>query len=200
MMYLRHPALCALCLALLLPACSSDDEAKKDTPLIVKPPPITETRDESGRLIRRYDHNGDGKADIIKYLEDRPDPDDASKTVQRLSRMELDLNSDGKLNVVREYDVAGRLLSETSDTDLDGRMDVIGRYDKGELVAKEILDPANQQVVAWRFYASGNLLRVERDTDADGKIDYWEYYENGLLDRIGRDFNKNGRADSWQRR
>lgn len=182
-------------------ACSSDKAATKPTKAAPQPQ-TTEERNAEGQIVRRYDHNGDKRADVTKYLEEYTDPDDPSVTLTRMRKMELDVNSDGKINVVRYYNTAGKVETEQDDLNLDGNIDVVSYYEKGRLVKKDILDGKTGEIVETRYYSNNQLLRVERDTNKDPKkqIDYWEYYEAGVLERIGRDFNDDGRADSWQKR
>ena len=194
--------LCLIIATSLISGCSSDDAAKKKTTTAKKiaKPKSTEERNEKGQIVRFYDHNGDGKPDVIKTLEEYPDPEDPATTLIRTREMKIDVNSDGQINIIRVYNDAGKLLHETSDINLDGKFDLKAYYEKGILTKKETLDPQSGAVLDHRYYASGNLLRIEKDTSNDNKIDYWEYYEGGTLDRIGRDFNGDGRADSWQKR
>lgn len=185
------------------PACKGDEEAKKkDEPTAAKAsvPVAKERRDEDGLIVRTYDEDNDGVPESTRYYEEIADPDDPADSIRRLRKMEIDVNSDGQLNVVRHYNSNGKLDAEHLDHDLDGVIDVISYYDDGELARKEILEPESQEVEYTRYYSDGSILRIERDTNDDGKIDYWEYYEEGILSRIGRDFNADGRADSWQKR
>lgn len=181
-------------------ACSGDQK-KDDKEMMPEIRQVTtETRNEQGQIVRGYDANGDGKPNVIRYLEEVADPDDPTQTIRKLRKMEIDVNFDGRINIVRNYDDAGRLRTEESDLNLDGTLDIISHYDRGSLAKKEILEPGTKRVVATRYYAGGNVLRVEKDTTGDNLIDYWEYYEQGVLDRIGRDFNADERADTWQKR
>lgn len=182
-------------------ACKKDEASEKDTATILKAVPVAkEVRTEDGLIMATFDDNNDGLSEITKYFEEVPDPDDPADTIRRIKRMEFDVNSDGKINVVRYYDSLGALQSEHIDQNLDGKIDVISYYAKGDLTRKELLKKDSDAVELTRYYANEKLLRVEKDTTGDGKIDYWEYYEQGVLDRIGRDFNADGRADSWQAR
>lgn len=186
---------------LLMGAACSGAEEKKDVEQMPEVQQNTkEYRNELNQIVRAYDGNLDDKPDVIRYLDEVADPEDPSKTIRKLRKMELDVNYDGRIDVIRAYDEAGKLKSEESDVNLDGSPDIISYYDRGALAKKEILEPGTRRVLATRYYAGGNVLRVEKDTNADTKIDYWEYYEQGVLDRIGRDFNGDERADSWQKR
>lgn len=157
-------------------------------------------RDADGNLVRKFDIDGDDKPDVTKTFKEVADPDDPSVTKSRLIKKEVDVNSDGKINMRRTYNELGALMLEEVDTDLDGRMDVINHIDNGNLVRKDLLDQGSGVVLTSRYYFEGNIQRVEQDTNHDSKVDYWEFYEQGVLDRIGRDLNGDGRADTWQRR
>jgi hypothetical protein len=189
-----------MCVSATLVGCSGADEKKDETEMPEVRQNTKETRNELGQIVRSYDGNGDDKPDVIRYLDEVPDPEDPSLTIRKLRKMELDVNFDGRIDVIRVYDEAGKLRSEESDIDLDGTADIVSYYDRGALAKKEILEAGSRRILATRFYTGGNVLRVEKDTNGDGRIDYWEYYEQGVLDRIGRDFNGDERADSWQKR
>lgn len=180
--------------------CGGKDKKDDANPAEAQIPREQEERMADGQIILKFDNDGDGKADVIKTLEEYPDPDDPAVTLRRTRKMEMDVNSDGKINIIRDYDDAGTLRQESSDTNLDGSIELVAYYEKGKLVKKEHLDPKTGRITDHRYYANGNLLRLERDTNNDDKIDYWEYYTDGTLERIGRDFNGDGRADSWQKR
>ena len=189
-----------LLLALGCAACGGKDTKDDPTAADAPRPKEQEERTADGKIILRFDNNGDGVADVIKTIEEYPDPDDPAVTLRRTRKMEMDVNSDGKINVIRDYDDAGTLKQEASDTNLDGFTELVAYYETGKLVKKEHLDPKTNAILDHRYYANDQLLRLERDTNNDGKIDYWEYYTEGRLERIGRDFNGDGRADSWQKR
>ena len=196
---LRSTLIASLCFGAL--ACSSGPDEVED-PTLSTPIPraLKESRTEDGLLMRPFDTNGDGNSDVVKYFTEKPDPDDPSDLVRTLTRLEMDLNYDGLINVRREYDQLGKLDSEYNDSDLDGRFDSISRFEGKELISKSILEPGSGKTRETRYYAANELIRVERDTTGDSRVDYWEYYERGILERIGRDFNADGRADSWQKR
>lgn len=160
----------------------------------------TYTRDEEGNIVRQFDIDGDNNTDVTKYFKEYPDPEDPSIIRQRIYRKEVDVNSDGKINIRRTYNERGELMLEEVDDDLDGVMDVVNHIDSGKLVQKDLIDGETGQVLAVRYYWDGQIQRVERDTNSDAKTDYWEFYEQGVLDRIGRDLDGDGRADTWQRR
>src|SRR5512133_3959638 len=70
-------------------------------------------------------------------------PPQAGRTV------ELDVNGDGKPDLLRRYDGSGALVEERRDLDFDGRFDEA------------------------TFFAGGQRIRAERDRDGNGRIDTW---------------------------
>lgn len=190
----------ALALCMALGACKSTSKKTEIKPAMRAIPVSGESRLEDGTIQRTYDDNNDGLSEVTKFFVEEADPDDPTELTRRLVRMQLDVNSDGKINVLRYYNKRRKLEREELDQDLDGRIDIISFYDNGELAKKQTLQKDSDKIESTRFYAGGTLLRLERDMSGDGLVDYWEYYEQGVLDRIGRDFNADGRADSWQKR
>ncbi len=193
--------MCLLILSCIPFTACKKEQKKEDNALVLNASPMTrEERTEDGLIVRTYDHNDDGLAEVTRYFEEIPDPDAPEDIIRRMKKMDIDVNSDGKLNVIRYYGLTGKLEKEHLDQDLDGVIDIISYYDEGALTKKEILKPNSDKVDYVRYYANNQLLRVEKDTTGDGKIDYWEFYEQGALTRIGYDYNADGRADSWQAR
>ncbi|MGM0555049.1 MAG: hypothetical protein ACQEVA_01600 [Myxococcota bacterium] len=202
---LRNPfhILVVLALGFLVCAtgCKSDDAAQKDQRRTgsINGPNYT-TSEEDGFIVERYTLDDDDEPDVIKYFETYPDPDDKDVTRRRLRRKKIDVNSDGQIDIVREYDKEGTPKKEEVDVNLDGVYDARNFFDNGELVRKELLGDDGETIVETRYYSDGTIMRVEKDRNTDGKVDYWEYYEQGTLDRIGRDLNGDGSADKWTRR
>lgn len=199
--YFALVGLTALLLAVTA-GCGSDEAAKNkgDDGLAEATGPRFTTTQEDGLIVERYTLDDDDKPDVVKYFEEYPDPDDESVTKRRLRKKEVDVNSDGTIDIVRLYNKAGTPIKEKIDVDLDGNADTVNYFDNGELVKKEVLSKDASEVVETRFYTQGTIIRVEKDLNNDDKVDYWEYYEQGSLDRIGRDIDADGRADSWTRR
>ena len=169
---------------------------KKDEFNIAGP---TFARDEDGNLVRMFDIDGDDQPDVTKTFKEVEDPEDPTTTRSRIIKKEVDVNSDGKINMRRTYNEFGQLMLEEVDTDLDGDIDVVNHIDNGNLIQKDLVE-ADGKISTRRYYYDGALQRVETDTNGDEKVDYWEFYEGGVLDRIGRDLNGDQRADTWQRR
>ncbi len=156
-------------------------------------------RQADGTWTQEFDVDGDGKLDVTKVLVEYPDADDPTVVKTRLLKKMVDVNFDGKIDFVRNYNEFGAVISEDVDLDLDGNFDVTNHIDNKVVVQKDMLGEGGK-VIETRYYANSEIQRVEKDTTGDGKIDYWEFYEQGILDRIGRDANADGRADSWTTR
>lgn len=181
--------------------CGSDEAVKKGrADGLENLGPTFTTTEEDGLIVERYTLDKDDKPDVVKYFEEYPDPEDKSIIKRRLRKKEVDVNSDGKIDIVRLYNKSGTPIKEHLDVDLDGNADTVSYFDNGELVKKEILSEDASEVVETRFYTESKITRVEKDLNKDEKVDYWEFYEEGSLDRIGRDIDADGRADSWTRR
>jgi antitoxin component YwqK of YwqJK toxin-antitoxin module len=178
-----------------LAACSSSSSAEQSDEDIDRPSLSTERGD--GRLIQRLDLDGDGDPDVVKYIEEYQSEDNSGVTKRRIRRKKVDVNRDGKFDIVKKYDKEGVPTRETVDADLDGTDDFVRYFEEGSLARKELFGDDGKTVRARRFYANDELTRVEKDTNADGQFDHWEYYKDGKLQRIGRDSNGDSEIDKW---
>jgi hypothetical protein len=142
--------------------------------------------------VEGRDINGDGKPDIFKHY----------KTVagkQVIVKREADLNADGTIDTVRQYNVKGEPIEEEMDLDFDGKKDVKRFYEAGKLVREEFDLNYDGSADLSKFYEAGMLIRKEQDSKLTGKVDLWEYYdEKGKLERIGVDHDGDGEIDAWQ--
>ncbi|MBI5531641.1 MAG: hypothetical protein HY898_02925 [Deltaproteobacteria bacterium] len=79
------------------------------------------------------------------------EPAPSPAAVPLVDKRQVDVNGDGKPDIVRYYE-AGQLVREEMDLDFDGRPDVRS------------------------FYEGGRLVRKEYDLDGDGKADRVERF------------------------
>jgi hypothetical protein len=143
------------------------------------------------------DLNGDKKPDVWKFFKT---VDLGGQKTEVLSCKQVDLNMDGKIDMVTYYDDTGsQIVLEEIDGDLDGKFDLTVYYNQGKRVRDELDMNFDQRVDVWKYYEDGKLVRIERDTNNDGKVDEWQYFEGGKLDRIGYDTTGSGRVDKWDR-
>lgn len=193
----RTLALAALLVVSLATTNCSGSNGDGDGSITMDEPKIQTIQKEDGSIVERYDLAGNGKADIIKHIQTYEDPDDPDVIKRRIVKKEIDVNSDGQIDIVTEYDEDGKRKKETVDANFDGARNYVNYFDNDSLVRKEIYGPNGEDVVTTRFYSGGKLSRVERDRNTDGKVDYWEYYDNETLERIGKDRNGDETIDSW---
>ena len=120
---------------------------------------------------------------------------DPRAKVDQLVRKELDLNWDGRVDIVTTSTpkpVSARRWTSTTTARWTPPL-----LREGQEVRKERDLDGDGRTDSWIYYENGKLVRKERDTNGDGKVDYWEYWENGQVDRIGEDLDGDGKVDQW---
>ena len=112
---------------------------------------------------------------------------------------EIDTNFDGIKDVVRRYNDKGESVSEEADANYDGKIDTWITFIKGRLAEVKIDNSPTRdgKPHEWKYYTSGKLSRVVRDTNFDGKPDTWEIYRDGKLERMGVDVDGDEHVDRW---
>lgn len=130
---------------------------------------------ESGRLERlRHDANGNGVAETTSYLDGG-----------RITRIEVDLNEDGRLDRWEYYGSDQRLQKVGFSRSSDGHEDAWSYADEsGTVVRIEMAAAPGERVTRTEFFDRGVLVRAEEDTNADGLVDKWETYDQGRLTRL----------------
>jgi len=153
---------------------------------------------DKGKQVITSDTNQDKQPDVWKFFA--TGTDSAGQAVSVLSCKQVDLNHDGKVDIVYYYDASGAQTTlEEFDLDFDGKFDLTVYYVNGKKVREELDTNYDQRADLWKYYEDEKLVRIERDTNYDGKVDEWQYYEGGKLDRIGYDTSGSGRVDKWDR-
>lgn len=191
-------ALLVAILAVLPMGCASiAGETRADDAVASKPePPKGADRlpddnfDPTGLDRRDIDLNRDTLPDAYQFAQVK----DGELIVVR---KEVDVNFDGKIDLVRMFDENGELTIERLDTDFDGRVDVVNFFDSGALSRKEYDTNFDSRTDLWRYFEGGVIARKEADLDHNGQVDYWEYYEKGQIDRVGVDLDGDGSVDEW---
>jgi antitoxin component YwqK of YwqJK toxin-antitoxin module len=150
---------------------------------------------QGNEKVTTFDLNHDKKPDVWTYTVVAKGED--GKEYDRLVRKELDINWDGRVDIVRIYDDKEQIQKESLDLDFDGRVDQVNFYEKGQIVRKERDLDFNGKPDLWIYYEKGKIVRKERDTAGTGKVDYWEYWEGDQVDRIGEDLDGDGTVDKW---
>ncbi len=199
---------CILASLFLLPACgggTSQSRAKAAPPVDAQASEDEESvrvslAKTNGWEIRQFDLNRDERADVYKFFTRGPDPKREGEETDLLMRKEVDLNHDGRVDVIQLFDVAQNLVEEHTDLDFDGRKDEITHYSEGVILRREIDLNYDGRTDITKKYTAGTLTVIESDRSGDGRTDTWEYFENGLIDRIGTDINGDGTVDEWEQK
>ena len=189
-------------------------EAK--TPAVVEKPrpgnlnPIQVERSDTG-VVERLDLNGDQTPDVFKFYtlvaNDSAPAKGPPQMIKALVRKELDVNFDGRTDVVEFYSGApGKEVKdrEEVDFDFDGQVNQIRRYKDGFVY--EVAQDQNRdyKIDTWLIYQLtkneegkdiNRLVERRRDHNSDGLVDVWEFYVKGALQKISRDTNGDGRPD-----
>lgn len=148
----------------------------------------------SGLVVQEVDLDVDGTVDVYNYYRKRSND-------RLLVRKELDLNRDGKVDLISLFDDDGLLKKEQMDSDYDGHFDWTDHYQEGKRVMSEYDTETDGRPNVFKYYDSSSgksvLSRKERDTDGDGKIDVWERFDaDGKVIRTGQDTDGDGKMDT----
>jgi len=142
------------CLAGCLASTSPTPSA---TPAAPPRPELTCLRQGAER-IETANFRGGNQPDVVKVFHKNSD----GSPPLYMSCKEVDLNADGRKDMLIYLDKYGRKLREEFDHDKDG--------------------VADQK----SFYEAGMLVRDELDSDSDGKIDLIEHFQDGKRVRVER--------------
>ncbi len=90
-----------------------------------------------------------------------------------VTRLEKDVNGDGKVDDILWFDASGNRVKESVDANFDGRMDTFYYYNpRGVLARVEVDTTFDDKIDLWVWLTEGvYVTRYERDTDGDGKPD-----------------------------
>ncbi len=150
--------------------------------------------DTTGLVEQTVDLDANGTVEIKNFYRER------AEASRLLVRKELDMNRDGRFDVISFFDDDGELIREEMDSDYDGAFDWTDHYQEGVRVMSEYDTDGDGAPNVFKYYIRNDdgvvvLDRKERDEDGDGKIDVWERFKNGEVVRTGRDTDGDGRMD-----
>jgi hypothetical protein len=171
--------------------------AKKGDPNAASENLVTEVASE-GTVEQRVDFDANGQAEVTNFYKER------SEGSRVLVRKELDLNRDGKADVITWVDDRGSIEKEQMDGDFDGKFELTDTYQGGQRMATEYDTDGDGKANVFKYYLkdpSGKpyLDRKERDEDGDGRIDVWEKFDaSGAVVITGRDGDGDGKMDERQ--
>lgn len=147
------------------------------------------------------DTNGDMEPDVARVFRVYGTGPTARRVI---TCREVDLNNDGRRDVVRWYSDEGRPLREQADRDFDGRPEEWDYFEDARIVQSEVDSDRDGMIDTRTYFQNGRVTRVERDTTNRStheawRPNRWEYYDNGRMIRIGYDEDGDGRVDRWDR-
>lgn len=124
---------------------------------------------------------------------------DYDKDTGKLRQLTVDIQKDGKPNIVSHMD-GNKFVRIEIDRDEDGKTDRWEYYGADRKLEKVGFSRSNNgKPDAWAFEGKpGVLARMEIATKEDGKPNRNEYYEDGALTRADEDTDGDGRADKWE--
>lgn len=165
--------------------------------------PVDERRcDEKGedRIVNQYDTSGDQMPDVRKvFRRVGTFPDYRLILLCR----EVDVNQDGRKDIIRYYSDLGVPQREETDRNLDGRMDEVRIFQSNQTVQRQLDSDRDGRLDTKIFYRNGAPHRIERDSRGRSQQtwqpDHWEYVESGRIVRIGTDIDGDGSVDVWDR-
>jgi hypothetical protein len=133
-------------------------------------------------VVEKMDSQNKNKPDI--FIVFKKNEDGTRQLVMQL----FDINRDGKIDLVKHFE-KGKLVKTEIDLDYDGYVDVVSEYDPvtGDLKKKIQADGSTN---IWKYYFKNELRKKEVDRNSDGKPDMWVYYRNGKVIRteVDKDF------------
>lgn len=136
-------------------------------------------------IIEKMDSTGKGNPDIFVVFKKNENGS------RQLIMQSFDLNRDKKIDLVKKFE-KGKMVRTEMDLDYDGMVDVVSEYDvaNGELKKKIQADGATN---IWKYYFQNELRKKEVDRNSDGRPDMWVYFRNGKVLRTEIDQNFDGR-------
>jgi hypothetical protein len=135
----------------------------------------------------KIDYERDGRADEFFYYFG-----------ERLERIEMDRNRDGKIDQTLHYGLDGFIARSESDDDFDGRIDGHARYKYGQIIDGDVDSDGDGRPEYRAEYRFGLLLREEY-LGADGILLKRVEYRHGWPQSDQFDSDGDGRLDSARR-
>lgn len=137
-------------------------------------------------IIERQKSMEDSKLTVV-FIFEKKDTD----TERRLIMQVFDLNGDSKWDLARHY--RNKVLVKIeADLDYDGKVDDVSEYDAktGKLLKKTVASGSSNE---WRYWFNDELRLKEIDRNNDRKPDMWLHYRKGQLVKTEVDSNFDGK-------
>ncbi len=104
----------------------------------------------------------------------------------------FDLNGDGRMDMAKFF-TNKTIVKAEYDLDYDGKVDDVSEYDpkNGELMKKTISQGASN---LWKYWHKGELRLMETDRNNDKKPDMWVHYRKDKVVKTEVDSNYDGKS------
>jgi hypothetical protein len=138
-------------------------------------------------VIEKIQSQEDGKVTAYFIFEKKINDID-----KKLIMHVFDLNGDGKMDMAKFF-VNKTVTRAEYDLDYDGKVDDVSEYDPktGELMKKTISQGGTN---LWKYWFKGELRLVEMDRNNDKKPDMWIHYRKDKVVKTEVDSNYDGKS------
>lgn len=172
-------------------ACGGTQVAREDfnTPVMTQKGP-------DGTVQQTTDLDGDGQPDVWTSFREQKTGKDQVRRV--MVHKAVDLNRDGRVDIQMIYDDQGDLVREELDLDFDGRADVVRHYRKGKLEREDVASRFDGRIDIRKFYEDGVLVVKQVDTARNGHFDEFQYFLGNRLARVGWDRDGDGKPEVFE--
>jgi len=130
------------------------------------------------------DYNNDGQLDDFWYYSGN-----------RIQRIESDLNKDGKIDVVIDYDLSGHPQKSRDDIDFDGKFDTLSIFEQGVIVKTDYDKDHDGRNEAVEIFQNGNLKLRDFFVSPSTLVKKRQRFKNGSLTESELDTDNDGIFD-----
>lgn len=138
-------------------------------------------------VIEKIQSQEDGKVTAYFVFEKKINDID-----KKLIMHVFDLNGDGRMDMAKFF-VNKTVTKAEYDLDYDGKVDDVSEYDPktGELLKKTVTQGASN---LWKYWYKGELRLLEMDRNNDRKPDMWIHYRKDKVVKTEVDSNYDGKT------
>jgi len=158
--------------------------------------PVMTRQGPDGTVLQTADLDGDGQVDVWTSFREQKTGKDQVRRV--LVHKAVDLNRDGRVDIQMVYDDQGELVREEMDLDFDGRADLVRHYRKGKLEREDVASRFDGRIDIRKFYEDGVLVVKQVDTARNGHFDEFQYFVGNKMARVGWDRDGDGKPEVFE--
>lgn len=147
---------------------------------------VVRTAASDGTEVTDFDLDHDGKVEIRLVTA----PEDGGPG--HLVRKELDMNGDGRPDLIKQYGPDGSLVQERYDANFDGQWDAVSDYQGALRLRSERDEDGDGRRETTLHYRAEEISRVEVDADGDGRAELREEWRDGRITERLEDLDGDG--------